>query len=73
MIIYVLEWGIDIRYSSTVQFANTIVFPTIEDACSKAMEYKENVPNVVKYDLKNRKVLHEWHDIPALDAEIGTL
>ena len=73
IIIYVLEWGIDICYSSTVQFVNTTVFSTIEDACSKAIEYKENVPNIIKYDLENRKVLHEWHDIPALDVEIGTL
>ena len=73
MVVYILEWGIDIHYSSTVQFVNTTVFPTLEDACSKAMEYKENVPNVIKYDLKNRKVLHEWHNITALDAEIGAL
>ena len=73
MIIYILEWGIDIRCSSAVQFANTTVFPTIEDACSKAMEYKENIPNIIKYDLENSKVLHEWHDIPVLDAEIGAL
>ena len=73
MIVYILEWGIDIRCSSAVQFANTTVFPTIEDACSKAMEYKENIPNIIKYDLENSKVLHEWHDIPALNAEIGAL
>ena len=73
MVIYVLEWGIDVRYSSAVQFVNTTVFPTIEDAVSVAMGYEENVPNVIKYDLKNRKVLHEWHDILALDAEIGAL
>ena len=73
MIVYILECGIDIRCSSAVQFANTTVFPTIEDACSKAMEYKENIPNIIKYDLENSKVLHEWNNIPVLDAEIGAL
>ena len=73
MIIYILEWGIDIRCSSAVQFANTIVFPTIEDACSKAMEYKDNIPNILKYDLENRKVIKEYTNIPELDAKISAL
>ena len=73
MIVYILEWGIDIRCSSAVQFANTTVFPTIEDACSKAMEYKKNIPNIIKYDLDNHKVIKEYTDIPALDAEISTV
>ena len=73
MIIYVLEWGRDSYYAKSEQLMNLLAFPTLEDAVSIAMRYEENVPNIIKYDLENRKVLHEWYDIPALDAKIGAL
>ena len=73
MIVYILEWGIDIRYSSTVQFVNTTVFPTLEDACSRAMEFTNNIPSICKYNIATHKIIQKWHNIPVLDAKIGAL
>jgi len=74
MVVYILEWGIDIRCTSTVQFANTIIFSTLEDAVSIAMEYESSIiPNIVKYDLTTHRVIKEYTDIPALDTEIGAI
>jgi len=73
MIIYVLEWGRDSYYARSEQLINLLAFPTIEDAVSIAMVYEDNIPNILKYDLENRKVIKEYTDIPALDAKISAL
>ena len=73
MIIYILEWGKDSYYATTEQLTNLLAFSTLEDAVSIAMVYEDNIPNILKYDLENRKVIKEYTDIPALDAKIGAL
>jgi len=69
MKVYVLEWGLDSHYSTNVGML-TNVFPTLEDACSRAMEYSVK-PNIVVYDLITHTAVKEYTDIPALDASIG--
>ena len=74
MIIYILEWGYDRYKGTSLEIINRLVYLTLEDACSKAMTYyKDCGPNIIKYDLKNRKVIKEYTDISALDVEIGAL
>ena len=73
MIIYILEWGMDSYYATSSQLMNLLAFPTIEDACSRAMGFEGNIPNIVKYDLDNHKIIKEYTDIPTLNAEIGTV
>ena len=73
MIIYLLEWDVDEYYASTVQLINSLAFAYIEDACSRAMEYKDNMPSIIKYDLETHEVIQYWTDIPALNTEIGAV
>jgi len=73
MIIYILEWGRDSYYATTAQLMSLLAFPTIEDACSRAMGFEGNRSNIIKYDLDNHKVIKEYTDISALDAEIGAI
>ena len=73
MIIYLLEWDVDEYYASTVQLMNSLVFAYIEDACSRAMGYEDNMPSIIKYDLDTHTVVKVWTDIPELNTEIGII
>jgi len=71
MIIYLLEWGLDEYYTTTIALVDSMIFPTLEDACSKAMEFGINKPSIIKYNVNTHQMVREWTDILALDAEIG--
>ena len=73
MIIYLLEWGLDEYYTNTIALVDSMIFPTIEDACSRAMGFEGNMPSIIKYDLETHQMVREWTDIPALNTEIGII